>query len=121
MAYDIRMVKLVNGDLVIGKWDEGERKINDPAMIQALPTQQGGIQMMILPFGYPFEAEITGSIGFEHILYEYKKTPEELKTKYLEASSNLTLSTARDLKTLQRMSGGAAKPGKVGDISSLIK
>jgi hypothetical protein len=120
MAYDIRMVKLVNGDMVIGKWEESEKKIKDPAMIQALPTQQGGVQMMILPFGYPFESEITGEIAFEHILYEYKKTPEELQNKYLEASSNLTISTAKDLKTLQRMGGGGGK-GKVGDISTLLK
>jgi hypothetical protein len=120
MAYDIRMVKLVNGDMVIGKWEESEKKIKDPAMIQALPTQQGGVQMMILPFGYPFESEITGEIAFDHILYEYKKTPEELQNKYLEASSNLTISTAKDLKTLQRMGGGGGK-GKVGDISTLLK
>ena len=120
MAYDIRMVKLVNGDMVIGKWEAADKKIKEPAMIQALPTQQGGIQMMILPFGYPFESEITGEIGFEHILYEYKKTPEELQNKYLEATSNLTISSAKDLKTLQRMAGGASQ-GKAGNISTLLK
>jgi len=49
---------------------------------------------MLLPFGYPFEQEITGSISTKHVLYEYANAPEELKTKYLEASSNLTLSAA---------------------------
>ncbi|GAB6124703.1 hypothetical protein [Humidesulfovibrio idahonensis] len=91
MSYDIRLVKLINGETVIGKWSEDGQSINDPAVIQTVPMQQG-VQMMLLPFGYPFEQEITGSISTKHVLYEYTKAPEELKTKYLEASSNLTLS-----------------------------
>ncbi len=93
MAYDIRLVKLINGETVIGKWSEDGQTINDPAVIQTVPMQQG-VQMMLLPFGYPFEQEITGSISTKHVLYEYTNAPEELKTKYLEASSNLTLSAA---------------------------
>lgn len=91
MAYDIRLVKLTNGETVIGKWSDDGQTISDPAVIQTVPTQQG-VQMMLLPFGYPFEQEITGDISTKHVLYEYKKVPEELKTKYLEAASNLTLS-----------------------------
>jgi hypothetical protein len=92
MAYDIRLVKLVNGETVIGKWSDDGQTINDPAVLQTVPMQQG-VQMMLLPFGYPFEQEISGAISTKHVLYEYAKTPEELKTKYLEAASNLTLST----------------------------
>jgi len=90
MPYDIRLVKLINGESVIGKWSEDGKTITDPAVLQTVPSQQG-VQMMLLPFGYPFEQEITGEISTAHVLYEYKKAPEELKTKYLEASSNLTL------------------------------
>lgn len=93
MAYDIRLVKLINGETVIGKWSEDGQTINDPAVIQTVPMQQG-VQMMLLPFGYPFEQEITGAISTKHVLYEYTNAPEELKTKYLEASSNLTLSAS---------------------------
>ncbi|NCB36381.1 MAG: hypothetical protein EOM58_10105 [Clostridia bacterium] len=91
MAYDIRLVKLINGETVIGKWSDDGQTISDPAVLQTVPMQQG-VQMMLLPFGYPFEQEITGVISTKHVLYEYKKAPEELKTKYLEAASNLTLS-----------------------------
>ncbi|MDO9633314.1 MAG: hypothetical protein Q7I92_15555 [Humidesulfovibrio sp.] len=91
MPYDIRLVKLINGESVIGKWSDDGKTITDPAVLQTVPSQQG-VQMMLLPFGYPFEQEITGEISTVHVLYEYKKAPEELKTKYLEASSNLTLS-----------------------------
>lgn len=120
MAYDIRLVKLITGDLVLGKWEEEERKIKDIAMLQTLPTQSGGVQMMLLPFGYPFENEITGEISLDHVIYAYKTFPEELKTKYMEASSNLTLSTAGDLQRLQKMAGPGGKPGGAG-ISLLKK
>ncbi|MCM0756412.1 hypothetical protein M7784_14340 [Desulfovibrio aminophilus] len=115
MAYDIRLVKLITGDLVLGKWSQDGGKIEDPAQLQTIPTQQG-VQMVLLPFGYPFETDMTGSIDTRHVLYEYKKFPEELKTKYMEASSNLTLSTPGDLRNLQGMMGGAG-----GDISNLLK
>ena len=92
MAYDIRLMKLVTGELVIGKYDQEKDCLNDVAAIQSIPTQQG-VQMMIMPYGYPFDSAFDGSIAFSHILFEYKSCPEELKTKYMEACSNLTLSS----------------------------
>ena len=114
MAYDIRLVKLINGETVLGKCDEDAGKITDVALLQTLPTQQGGVQMLLLPFGYPFETEIGGEVALTHVLYEFKKFPDELKTRYLEATSNLTLSTAGDLKTLSGLAGK-------GNISSILK
>ncbi|MDY7000380.1 MAG: hypothetical protein SVS15_01195 [Thermodesulfobacteriota bacterium] len=112
--YDIRLVKLINGDMVLGKWMEAERKLKDVAMLQTLPSQQG-VQMLLLPFGYPFESEVQGEISFDHVLYKYNKFPEELKTKYLEACSNLTISSPGDLGNLRNMGGN------VSDISRLLK
>ena len=117
MAYDIRVVKLINGETVIGKWSEDGKTITEPAVLQTVPTQ-GGVQMMLLPFGYPFENEFGGEISTAHVLYEYKKAPEELKTKYLEASSNLTLSAPGG------MAGGLGGLGGLGGMgggSGLIK
>ena len=90
MAYDVRMFKLVTGELVIGKYDAEKDTVNDTATLQTVPTQQG-VQMMMLPYGYPFESEFSGSIEAKHFLYRYKDTPEELQNKYLEACTNLTL------------------------------
>jgi hypothetical protein len=101
MAYDIRMAKLVSGETVLGKFDDAASEIRDPAVLQTLPTQQG-VQMMLMPFGYPFDNGFTGVVSMRHVLYEYQKCPEELKTKYLEACSNLTLS-----------SGGFGGPGGI--------
>ena len=110
MAYDIRLVKLINGETVLGKYDEEAKGLKDVAILQTVPTQQG-VQMVLLPFGYPFENEISGSIKEEHILYTFKHFPEELKNKYLEATSNLTISSTRDLNALNRMAGAAGKGG----------
>lgn len=117
MAYDIRLVKLVNGDLVIGKFEAGSDVIKEAAALQTVPTQQG-VQMMLLPYGYPFEQDFNGSIELRHVIYEYKSFPEDLKTKYLEACSNLTLSTG-GLGGLNLAKPGAG--GKVSDISGLLR
>ncbi len=119
MSYDIQLVKLVNGDMVLGKWNPQENKITDPATLQMMPTQQGGVQMMLLPFGYPIDNEVSGEIEGRHIMYFYKKIPDELKSKYMEASSNLTLSGANDLKNLGNMGGGEGQ--NMTDLGSLFK
>jgi len=116
MAYDIRLVKLVNGEMIIGKYNEAEKKIKEVAALQTVPTAQGA-QMMLLPFGFPFEQDFEAAISFDHVLYEYKSFPEELKTKYLEATSNLTLSTPGDLRNLKL--GGLG--GKGGGLNLLKK
>ena len=90
MAYDIRLVKLINGETVLGKWDEAENKLTEVAMLQTIPSQQG-VQMMLLPYGYPFEPDFTGSIEGKNFLYRYANTPKELQDKYIEACTNLTV------------------------------
>lgn len=116
MAYDICMVKLITGEMVIGKRNKDARTIKDPAILQTVPTQQG-VQMLLMPYGYPFENEFTGELSETHVIYAYSDCPEELKTKYLEATSNLTLSTG-GLGGLDLKNPG---PGAGGDISSLLR
>ena len=91
MAYDIRLMKLVTGELVIGKYQADSDSLNDVAAIQTIPSQQG-VQMMMLPFGYPFESDFTGAIDGKFFLYRYSNTPKELQDKYIEACTNLTVS-----------------------------
>ena len=90
MAYDIRLMKLVTGEMVIGKYDAEKDCLNEVASLQSIPTQQG-MQMMILPYGYPFEPNFEGTIEGKHILYRYADTPKEMQDKYIEASTNLTV------------------------------
>ena len=108
MDYDIRLAKLVSGDMIVGKFDEAASKITDPATIQAMPTQQG-TQMVLLPFGYPFDQEMHGEISMNHVLFQYKNCPEELKDKYLEALTNISLSSGG-----LDLSGGGMGGGGMG-------
>jgi len=92
MAYEnIKFVKLVTGDSVIGEYDEEKSKIRNVALIQAIPSGSS-MQVAVLPFGFPFEDEIGGEIDSKDIMYEYSSIPEELKNKYLEAKSNIKIS-----------------------------
>lgn len=90
MAYDIRLMKLVTGEMVIGKYDAEKDCLNEVASLQSIPTQQG-MQMMLLPYGYPFEPNFTGTLEDRHFLYRYADTPKELQDKYIEACTNLTV------------------------------
>lgn len=92
MAYDIRLVKLVTGEMIIGKYDANKNALTEVAVLQTVPTQQG-VQMMLLPYGYPFDQDFDGDIDYKHVLYAYKKYPNDLNDKYLEAISNLSLSS----------------------------
>lgn len=107
MAYDIRLMKLVTGELVIGKYQEDSDTLTDVAAIQTIPAQQG-VQMMMLPYGYPFEADFDGKIEGKFFIYRYANTPKELQDKYIEACTNLTVS------------GGLGKLqfGNAADVSS---
>lgn len=91
MAYDIRMFKLVTGELVIGKYNADKDTIADAGILQTVPTQQG-VQMLMLPYGYPFEQGFSGTLEGKHVLYRYPSTPQEMQDKYLEACTNITLS-----------------------------
>jgi len=120
MAYDIRLVKLINGEMVIGKYVEadGQAKMQDVAVLQTVPTQQG-VQMMLLPFGYPFDNDMDAEIDYKHVIYRYKKFPSDLETKYLEAASGISMAGAGDLSGLQGMTGGATQG--VSNFADLLK
>jgi len=92
MAYTVRLVKLVTGELVLGKYDADKKMLTEVALMQMVPMQQG-MQILMLPYGYPFEQGFSGSIKEEHFMYEYTRLPDDLETKYMEAISNLTLNT----------------------------
>jgi len=115
MAYDIRLMKLVTGELVIGKYNAEKDCLDDVAAIQSIPTQQG-VQMVMLPYGYPFEPDIKGSLEGKHFLYRYGATPKELQDKYIEACTNLTVAGG-----LGRLQFSAEPFGPAGSTGGLIK
>ena len=114
MPYDIRLVKLAGSEMVVGKYDEEKNALTDVAMLQTMPTEQG-VQILLLPYGYPFDQGFDGEISYKHVVYQYKNLPQDIKDRYLESTSNITLSTGNlglDLK------GGDAS---MADISALLK
>lgn len=113
MAYDIRLMKLVTGELVIGKYNQEADTLTDVAAIQTIPSQQG-VQMMMLPYGYPFEPDFTGVIDGKFFMYRYANTPKELQDKYIEACTNLTV--AGGLGKLQFGQGPVSDLGSSGLI-----
>ena len=93
MSHDIRLFKLVTGETVIAKWAADASKITAVAVLQNGPAQQGnGMQLVILPYGYPFETAFIAEIDTTHIIFQHPVIPEELKMKYLEIVTNITLS-----------------------------
>ena len=115
MAYDIRLVKLTGGEMVIGKYDAEKDVLEDAAVLQTLPSEQG-VQILLLPYGYPFDQKFDGEIAWRHVIYQYKNLPEDIKDRYLEATSSITLSSGNlglDLKS--------DNPANLADISSLLK
>ncbi|MDR2883523.1 MAG: hypothetical protein LBV09_00260 [Deferribacteraceae bacterium] len=91
MQYDIRLIKLVSSETVMGHFNATTNTLEDVVIIQAMPTASGSVQLAMLPFGFPYEEEIHAKIEARHFLYEYKNTPEELKNKYIEAKSSIKI------------------------------
>lgn len=89
-AYDIRMMKLVSGEIVLGKYDAEKDQLTDVAQLQNVPTQKG-MQMLITPYGFPFENKFNAVMEGRHILYRFSDTPKELQDKYIEVTTNLTV------------------------------
>jgi hypothetical protein len=94
---DIIFVKLVSGDTCIGIKDEDKNVLKDVAVVQAVPVGNSGIQIAILPFGFPYEEDISGEVPMDKVLYTYKELPDDMKNRYIEAKSNIRIAGAGEL------------------------
>ncbi len=103
----IKFVKLVTGETVIGSYNEVTDSIEDVALVQLLPGSNN-VHMAIVPYGFPFEEKVTGRISMDKVIYEFENPPGELVNKYLEAKSNIKISSS--------MPGESAK-----DLLDIIK
>lgn len=91
--YEVALVKLVTGELVLGKYDAEKDCLTEAAILQVIPAQQG-VQMLLLPYGHPFESKFVASLEGKHFLYRYSSVPKEIESKYIEAVSNITIATS---------------------------
>lgn len=92
MSSNTRFVKLVTGEIIIGTYNENKNTLEDIALIQVIPGASG-VQIALVPYGFPFEEKITGSIDMNNIIYEFENIPSDLESKYLQAKSNITISS----------------------------
>ena len=74
----------------MGKYNEKKDIVTEVATLQSVPMKQGGVQMMLMPYGMPFENILGGEIEGKHIIYRYSEAPQELKDKYMEISEKIS-------------------------------
>ncbi|MDO5538129.1 MAG: hypothetical protein Q4F72_11455 [Desulfovibrionaceae bacterium] len=91
-AFEISMVKLVSGEIVLGRYDAEKDVLADVVSLQNVPTQQG-MQMLLAPYGFPFENTYDAVIEGRHIMYRFKECAKELEDKYIEVTTNLSVSS----------------------------
>ena len=113
-SLEIRMMKLVSGEIVIGKWDPDKDELQDAAQLQNVPTQQG-MQMLVTPYGFPFENKFNVAIAGKFVLHKFTDTPKELQDKYIEVTTNLTVANG-----LGKLRFGPGAAGQQGGGSGLI-
>lgn len=110
-AYKVSMVKLVSGEIVLGKYDAEKDVLTDVVTLQNVPTQQG-MQMLLAPYGFPFENTYDAVLEGRFIMYRFKETAKELEDKYIEVTTNLSVSS--HLGKIQfGAQGGAAGSGLI--------
>ena len=85
MAYDIRLVKLINGETVLGKWDEAAGNWwTWPCCRRFRPSRACRCCFCLR---HPFETEVGGDISLTHVLYEYRSAPKNSKPAILRPSA----------------------------------
>ncbi len=114
---NIKFVKLVTGETIIGTYNEQKNAIEDVALIQVIPSS-GGIQIAIVPYGFPFEEKIGGLIDMDKVVYEFSNVPEDLESKYIQAKSNITISS--NIPTADPLSGASSSNDKIVDLGNLF-
>ncbi len=118
----VKFVKLVTGETVIGTYNPEKNGLEDVAQIQVIPGS-AGIQIAILPYGFPFEEKITGFISMDKVVYEFSHVPQDLENKYYEAKSNIRISSTMPNANLENGGLGSQNTNqeKVIDIESLFR
>ncbi len=113
-AYKVSMVKLVSGEIVLGKYDAEKDVLTDVVTLQNVPTQQG-MQMLLAPYGFPFENTYDAVLEGRFIMYRFKETAKELEDKYIEVTTNLSVSShlGKIQFGAQGAQGGAAGSGLI--------
>ncbi len=84
---NVKMAKLVTGEVVVGKLNEADNTLVEVVVLQ--PTtpqqqQQGQGNIMLLPYGVPFTQKIEAKISLAHAIMVYQEVIGDIQEKYLE-------------------------------------
>ncbi len=91
-AFDVSMFKLVSGEIVLGRYNAEKDQLSGVVRLQNVPTEQG-MQMLLTPYGFPFENTFDAVIEGRFVLYRFAETAKELQDKYIEVTTNLSVSS----------------------------
>lgn len=89
---DVVLARCSWGDWVIGRRSKDGTSVENVGIIQFAPSQVGGMQVAILPVGFPFDSGFDGSLPMTALVYFVDKIPTEIENKYIEVSSGILLS-----------------------------
>ncbi len=117
----VKFVKLVTGETVIGTYNEAKNTLEDIALIQIIPSS-GGVQIAIVPYGFPFEEKIGGEISMDKVIYEFSSVPSDLENKYIQAKSNITISSSMpDASSFSSSAQSSGSAEKILDLENILK
>jgi hypothetical protein len=111
MSDKIVFAKLVSGEMILAEKDAEAGVVRNICQVQVMPTQTGGMQIAIVPFGFPFEDEVRGEIALANVLFEFKDVPTDLADKYIETKTNI-----RRAPSMNGLGGGGQQGGGSGLI-----
>ncbi len=96
MDTNIKMAKLVTGEVVVGKVNNEANVLEEVVVFQPTPPQQQQTQgqIMLLPYGYPFTQKLEAKISLNHVVMIYSEIIGDTKDRYLELLEKARLAGA---------------------------
>ncbi len=98
MIKEIKMLKLVTGETVVGKYNPEDNSLEEVAFFQHVPAKDG-MQMMLFPYGYPFVQALDAKISLQHVIFTYNSFPADIIDRYLELCEKATLQNAQSVQS----------------------
>jgi hypothetical protein len=99
----VNVYLLASGNFVIGK--EGKEFIEDVVSINITQNKQGGIEVGLFPFGFPFNQELADQYLTSNNTIWQTEADEQLVTSYLKELSGIDIvsnvQTMDDIRALQ--------------------
>ena len=79
----VKVLKLINGEDIIGDYEEKDGKfyISSPARLLQMPTEDGGMNMGIMPW-IPFSKDTEVVIKPENLIIDPMEAADDIRSEY---------------------------------------